>query len=81
MGARVITYPRKEMLHSKLILIDDEIAFIGSMNLTGDSMTKNHEIIIEITEKVAIEKLKKIFLTAWKQSIDFGKREKEETKK
>jgi len=78
MGAKVITYPRNKMLHSKLILIDDEIAFLGSMNITSDSMQRNHELIIEITEKPVIEKLDKIFLTAWKYSLNYGKEKKTE---
>ena len=64
-GAIVRTYPRKNILHSKLILIDQKKAFFGSMNLTADSMNKNHELLAVITETETIKKLNKIFLTAW----------------
>lgn len=64
-GAIVKTYPRKTILHSKLILIDRKIALIGSVNLTTESMTRNHEILIKITELPAIKRLAEIFYTAW----------------
>lgn len=66
-GAIVKTYPRKTILHSKMLLIDRSIAYIGSVNLTTESMTRNHEILIKITEPQAIERLSKIFYTAWKK--------------
>lgn len=68
MGANIKTYSKKTILHSKLIIIDRKIALIGSMNLTTDSMTKNHEILIKITEQPAIKRLTEIFYTAWKNS-------------
>jgi len=67
-GVNVKTYPRKTILHSKLILIDRKIALTGSVNLTTESMTKNHEILIRITEQPAIKRLTEIFFTAWKNS-------------
>jgi len=65
MGAEVKTYPRKTILHSKLIIIDRKIALLGSVNLTTRSMTENHEILIKITEQPAIKRLAEIFYTAW----------------
>lgn len=67
-GATVKTYPRKTILHSKLLIIDRQTAFIGSVNLTNESMTRNHEILIKITERPALEKLSQIFFEAWQAS-------------
>ena len=64
-GATVKTFPRRNMLHSKLVLIDDRVAFLGSMNLTGDSMMKNHELLLRIDEKSITEELSKIFRDLW----------------
>lgn len=64
-GAVVRTYPRKTILHSKMVIIDRKIAYVGSVNLTAESMTKNHEILLEITETPAIDRLVKIFWQAW----------------
>lgn len=65
LGAIIRTYPRKTILHSKMLIVDRLIAYVGSVNLTTQSMTKNHEILIEITEPLVIERLSKIFFEAW----------------
>ncbi len=67
MGAKVRTYSRKTILHSKLILIDRKTALLGSVNLTTDSLTRNHELLIKINETACIERLSKIFYTAWNE--------------
>jgi phosphatidylserine/phosphatidylglycerophosphate/cardiolipin synthase-like enzyme len=67
-GAIVKTYPRKTILHSKMLIIDRKIAYIGSVNLTTESMTRNHEILIKITDQPTIKRLSEIFFTAWKNS-------------
>ena len=64
-GVEVKTFPRRSMLHSKLVLIDDRIAFLGSMNLTGDSMTKNHELLLRIDERSITDELTKTFSDMW----------------
>jgi len=68
-GVKVKTYPRKTILHSKLLIIDRQTAYIGSLNLTSDGMNKNHEILLEITEKPAIERLSEIFYNAWTKNL------------
>ncbi len=67
-GAVVKTYPRKTILHSKMLIVDRRIAYVGSVNLTNESMTKNHELLIEFTEPLVIQRLAEIFFTAWKKS-------------
>ena len=67
-GCKVRTYPRKTILHSKVLIVDRKIAYVGSVNLTSDSMTKNHEILIELTEPEVIKRLSEIFFTAWNKN-------------
>lgn len=67
LGAVVKTYPRKTILHSKMVIIDRRSAYIGSVNLTSESLYKNHEILIKITEPLVIDRLSKIFFEAWKK--------------
>jgi len=68
MGANVKTYSRKTILHSKLIIIDRKTAPLGSVNLTSESLTRNHEILRKINEIACIKRLSEIFYTAWGDS-------------
>lgn len=44
-------------IHTKMYIIDDEVAYLGSSNFTSSGTTFNHESRIKLTDKVAIEKL------------------------
>ncbi|MNK02261.1 Cardiolipin synthase [compost metagenome] len=48
-------------LHSKLYIIDDRIAYLGSVNFTRSGQLFNHETRIRITDPVAIHELKAEF--------------------
>ena len=48
-------------LHSKLYIIDDRIAYLGSVNFTRSGQLFNHETRIRITDPVAIKQLKEEF--------------------
>ena len=65
LGITVFCFPRKTILHSKLILIDRKIAFVGSMNLTSDSLNKNHETLIRFDEKEIMVEFVKAFFQAY----------------
>lgn len=54
--------------HTKMILIDDEILILWSMNLSDNSLDKNREIWILLIEKELINKFKKLFDKDWKNS-------------
>jgi phosphatidylserine/phosphatidylglycerophosphate/cardiolipin synthase-like enzyme len=43
----------REDLHAKLIVIDREIAMVGSANLTWKGMVMNHELMIRLHGKLA----------------------------
>ncbi len=46
------------LIHSKIYIIDDEIAYLGSLNYTFSGANNNHETRIRIEDLAAIEKLK-----------------------
>ncbi len=55
----------KRLLHTKLMMIDDEIAIIGSHNYTLNAFTINQEVSLIIKQKQVLEKLKLYFENLW----------------
>ncbi|WP_294287379.1 phospholipase D family protein [uncultured Chryseobacterium sp.] len=47
----------KTFVHSKIYIIDDEIAYIGSLNFTKSGMRDNHETRIRTTDPEAVAKI------------------------
>ncbi|GET26140.1 phospholipase D-like domain-containing protein [Prolixibacter sp. NT017] len=45
-------------IHSKIYLIDDHIAYLGSLNFTSNGTTHNYETRIRTTDTSAIKKIK-----------------------
>ena len=52
-------------LHVKLMIIDDEIAILGSHNYTTSAFTLNFEISVIIQEKEVVNRLKTFFENLW----------------
>lgn len=52
-------------LHIKLIIIDDEIAILGSHNYTMSAFTLNYEVSIKTQEKLVVNRLKNFFSGLW----------------
>ncbi|WP_304179173.1 phospholipase D-like domain-containing protein [Leptotrichia trevisanii] len=48
-------------LHSKIYIIDNKIAFLGSLNFTDTGFMLNHETCIKITDKTAIKHLNNVY--------------------
>ncbi len=44
-------------LHSKIYIIDDRIAYLGSLNFTGSGTTNNYETRIRTSSKEAVQKI------------------------
>lgn len=44
-----------ELIHSKIFIIDEEIAFLGSANFTYSGFKKHYETVIKIKDKKAVE--------------------------
>jgi cardiolipin synthase len=51
-GARVWLHPR--MLHAKAVLVDDELALVGSANLDGRSLFLNYEMMIAFYDRPTV---------------------------
>ena len=45
------------LVHSKIFIIDNKVAFLGSMNFTYSGFRTHYESLIKITDKTAIESL------------------------
>ncbi len=52
-------------MHSKAVIIDDKVAFVGSMNLTKSGNVYNDENCLKIENKQVVLELKKYFLQVW----------------
>jgi phosphatidylserine/phosphatidylglycerophosphate/cardiolipin synthase-like enzyme len=52
-------------VHAKALLIDNDIALIGSHNPTSTSIDNNREVSLEVTDPVAIERVRAIFDYDW----------------
>jgi phosphatidylserine/phosphatidylglycerophosphate/cardiolipin synthase-like enzyme len=55
-GVKAVCYSGKNLLHMKGILIDDNILFIGSHNLTEAALTKNVELSVMLRDKSLVNK-------------------------
>lgn len=54
LGMKVRKVWSKDLLHAKVMLIDDEIAVIGSHNFTASAFSKNYECSVIIKGKEAV---------------------------
>lgn len=58
---------KKYYIHAKVIIIDDKIAMLGSINLTRASLDNNRELAILTKESQVLSSLLAIFDTDWKR--------------
>jgi phosphatidylserine/phosphatidylglycerophosphate/cardiolipin synthase-like enzyme len=63
--------PNNRCCHSKLLIIDDEFALVGSHNLSVKSTTENFEISYLVTEKPEIKNLKEIYYKIFTDGLKF----------
>ncbi|MGE9296712.1 MAG: phospholipase D-like domain-containing protein [Puniceicoccales bacterium] len=61
-GVRIFLY-RKTMIHTKLILCDDDIALFGSINFNRRSLLKDEEIGVVAASRKFVADLRKIYET------------------
>jgi len=55
-----------KLVHSKIMIIDDRIAIIGSHNYTHSAFMFNHEVSVIIDDLETIKKLKEHFDLLWR---------------
>lgn len=58
-------------IHAKLIIVDNKKAYLGSVNLTTQSMDQNREIGIILVMSQAITSLSKAFEVDWQKGTPF----------
>ncbi len=58
-------------MHAKLILSDNTKAFVGSVNLSTQSLDKNRELGIILSEQEIIKKLSDTFSSDWNKGNNF----------
>jgi phosphatidylserine/phosphatidylglycerophosphate/cardiolipin synthase-like enzyme len=68
-GPKVARALPKPYVHAKAMLIDDTYLYIGSINFSDNSMDKNREIGIIVTNNEAIDAFKKQFEIDWGKSV------------
>lgn len=67
-----IHYYTKKILHSKLLIVDDDFFMLGSSNLDYRSFIHNYEINLVGKNKQIIKDLKEFYHKGLKDSIDFS---------
>ncbi|HVM73340.1 MAG TPA: phospholipase D-like domain-containing protein [Candidatus Paceibacterota bacterium] len=72
-GAQVRTYSPKAPLyiHAKMILADHSRAFVGSENFSSNSLNKNRELGILVTDSAVITSLENTFEKDWASATAF----------
>ena len=48
-----------ELIHSKIFVIDESLAFLGSLNFTYSGFKKHYETVIQIEDKQAVNAISK----------------------
>lgn len=55
----------KKTLHTKLMIIDNKIAILGSHNYTMNAFTINHEVSVIIRDPKVVQRLNQYFNNLW----------------
>ena len=55
----------EKTLHTKLMLIDNKIAILGSHNYTMNAFTINYEVSVIIRDEATVNRLNKYFQNLW----------------
>jgi phosphatidylserine/phosphatidylglycerophosphate/cardiolipin synthase-like enzyme len=58
-------------LHAKLILIDNERAYVGSINLSASSFDENREVGIIVSQPEIVQRFLNIFETDWLKAEEY----------
>jgi cardiolipin synthase len=64
LGAKILRFPEK-MVHAKIMLVDDEVAFLGSANCDNRSLFLNYELVIAIFDAWHISEV-----STWFQELE-----------
>ncbi len=67
-----IRFLDKPYVHAKAIVVDGQVAMIGSQNLTANSLDNNRELGIVFDDPAAVNRLARIFLVDWNNAQPWG---------
>ena len=70
-GVEVHTLGSSRTCHAKLIIIDDQIAIVGSHNWTPYALDRNFEVSVIVRDPGCVGKLTRHFDQLWKASVPF----------
>ncbi|MCK4233227.1 hypothetical protein KAX75_02280 [candidate division WOR-3 bacterium] len=65
MGVDVRFDPVSVTTHSKLVIVDDKIAFVGSSNWSRSALEENNEVNVKIKEEMVVSELDSYFQRIW----------------
>ena len=60
-----IKYLRKPFLHAKILIVDNKILYLGSINFSSSSLDENRELGILLANKNLIQQVKDVFDKDW----------------
>lgn len=61
----------KPYLHGKLIIVDGERAYVGSVNLTKNSFDKNREVGIIVSDPQIVQRFLAVFESDWRVAQEY----------
>lgn len=67
---RYVRMPKS--LHTKMIIVDDELLIVGSHNWTATSFNSNRELSIAVRSRDVAESCARVFEEYWSVARDFG---------
>jgi cardiolipin synthase len=59
---------KKLRVHAKLLIVDDERALVGSMNIDRRAFDQRRELGVTVTEPAVVARLKSVFEGDWQLS-------------
>lgn len=56
---KIVVNQRRGRIHSKVFIIDDDIAYVGSLNFTSYGLFSNYEVRIKVNDPTAVREISK----------------------
>jgi cardiolipin synthase A/B len=69
-GGVRLRYIKNPYIHAKMFVADGTLAFIGSENITANSLDFNRELGILLADPAAIARLQAVFEKDWSRAVD-----------
>ena len=69
-GAVKVRYLKSHFVHAKIIVSDDAMAFLGSVNISSASLDLNRELGLMFDDREAVLRVMKTFENDWSRAVD-----------